>query len=344
LVKPLSKDEVGNTAQKLQGYQKELEQLKQAQKNINPKKLRPENQITWQGLATFINERMRLDDIAQTQTDLKQLLKKDANDWVIYKEANPSFFSRHKKKLLAAVAVLPILGLATHYALQVKNTEQLPPEPIPVVEMTLYSKDGLFGYKLDDSIAISAQFTTAESFENGQAKVSRNDSVFYIDETGGMVELIFALKPNHYYCDYPWNKTTYLGEIYRLQSHDSCQFIVIGLKYNIGGVAFTFEGEIRNDMPYFGLAKYENGNTYEGYFNEKGNRHIHGKFTYSDGGYYEGNIENNTAEGEGMLKFADGSYYKGHFENNKMNGSGALYAKNGRLDFSGTFKNDKFIK
>jgi len=141
-------------------------------------------------LATFINERMRLDDIAQTQTDLKQLLEKDANDWVIYKEAHPSFFSKHKKKLLVAVILLPLLGLATHYALQVKKTEPLPPEPIPVSEMTPYIKDGLYGYKLGDSIAITAQFTTAEPFDNNQALVSRNDSIFYIDESGKFISLL----------------------------------------------------------------------------------------------------------------------------------------------------------
>ncbi len=57
----------------------------------------------------------------------------------------------------------------------------------PRLTLKPFEYNNLYGYKLGDSIAIPAQFTSAAPFENNQAKVSRNDSIFYIDTIGNLV-------------------------------------------------------------------------------------------------------------------------------------------------------------
>jgi serine/threonine protein kinase len=48
----------------------------------------------------------------------------------------------------------------------------------------------LHGYKCKDSIIIAATYTETDDFKDGKARVSRNDSLFYIDESGKMIEFL----------------------------------------------------------------------------------------------------------------------------------------------------------
>ncbi|MEZ4915059.1 MAG: bifunctional serine/threonine-protein kinase/formylglycine-generating enzyme family protein [Chitinophagales bacterium] len=55
-------------------------------------------------------------------------------------------------------------------------------------------RSGLYGYKKGEEILIPARYTTAENFENGKGKVSVADSIYYIDTTGTMLELVSVEK------------------------------------------------------------------------------------------------------------------------------------------------------
>jgi hypothetical protein len=57
-------------------------------------------------------------------------------------------------------------------------------------EPVVIEQNGLFGYKEGDGIVIVPRFESAEAFKEGKARVSVNDSMFYIDETGKLLQLI----------------------------------------------------------------------------------------------------------------------------------------------------------
>jgi serine/threonine protein kinase len=98
----------------------------------------------------------------------------------------PSFFEKYKKTILIAIAsliVFPILILAVLFTIGTYATPDEETNATPIV----YQENELYGYKINDSIAIPAQFISAGPFENKQAKVSRNDSIFYIDTQGSLV-------------------------------------------------------------------------------------------------------------------------------------------------------------
>lgn len=52
----------------------------------------------------------------------------------------------------------------------------------------------------------------------------------------------------------------------------------------------------------------------------------YGKFTYSDGAYYEGDFHNDKMEGEGTLYYEiNRPAYKGNWVNDQFDGYGTLY-------------------
>ena len=66
-----------------------------------------------------------------------------------------------------------------------------------------------------------------------------------------------------------------------------------------------------------------------------------GRFTWSDGSYYEGNFEKDSIiEGIGIYHWNDGKYYKGEWKNNKMHGWGIFQWKDGK-QYIGEYKFDK---
>ena len=72
-----------------------------------------------------------------------------------------------------------------------------------------------------------------------------------------------------------------------------------------------------------GVYKYKNPYfQYEGEFVD-GVKHGKGKLIFSDGGFIEGNFENNQIMGEGMRQWGDGSQYIGNFKEGEMHGEGS---------------------
>lgn len=82
-----------------------------------------------------------------------------------------------------------------------------------------------------------------------------------------------------------------------------------------GGGSFT--GEFRADMWVRGVQVSENGNKYEGAFENK-RRHGKGAFTWTNGDTYIGHWKDGLANGEGVLTIK-GSVYVGTFVNGCIN-------------------------
>ena len=66
-----------------------------------------------------------------------------------------------------------------------------------------------------------------------------------------------------------------------------------------------------------------------------------GTMRYKDGRVYEGNWVKNNKEGEGCLSWPDGSKYWGHFENDQINGEGEFIWTNG-YHYKGNFVDGVF--
>ncbi|MBW7960585.1 hypothetical protein H3C65_03800 [Patescibacteria group bacterium] len=57
-------------------------------------------------------------------------------------------------------------------------------------DTSIFTEDGLYGFMKGKDIVIPARFESVESFQDGRAKVEVNDSTFYINESGKMIELL----------------------------------------------------------------------------------------------------------------------------------------------------------
>ena len=51
---------------------------------------------------------------------------------------------------------------------------------------------------------------------------------------------------------------------------------------------------------------------------------------------------NGVKQGHGKLTYSDGAYYEGDFNDDKMHGKGTLYYGPGRPAYSGGWENDQF--
>jgi hypothetical protein len=71
-------------------------------------------------------------------------------------------------------------------------------------------------------------------------------------------------------------------------------------------------------------------------------REGHGKFTYADGGVYEGHWENDEKSGYGRRSFSNGFKYHGSFKNGMKNGKGIFKGVTGRWCFA-VWENDQMV-
>jgi hypothetical protein len=97
------------------------------------------------------------------------------------------------------------------------------------------------------------------------------------------------------------------------------------------------EGSSRN---YSGKAQviYQNGDLYEGYFNE-GLREGIGLYTYKEtGNTYEGEWLKNKKHGIGKMLFANEGEYFGRFENGKRHGEGMFKYSKTKNIYSGSWQ------
>ena len=104
-----------------------------------------------------------------------------------------NFIAKNRKLLIGLIGLITLLIYWYN-----KNQEADTIEAPPVEEMCFLEPfediNQLHGYKCNDSIIISSTFTTADDFKDGKARVSRNDSIFYINEIGKMIEFISSIE------------------------------------------------------------------------------------------------------------------------------------------------------
>ena len=65
------------------------------------------------------------------------------------------------------------------------------------------------------------------------------------------------------------------------------------------------------------------------------------KYTWPDGGFYEGDYVNNIKEGNGKFKWSSGRIFEGEFKKGKPHGFGKL--KIGNMEFKVEFNNGKLV-
>jgi serine/threonine protein kinase/TPR repeat protein len=93
-----------------------------------------------------------------------------------------------KPKLIKYVAILLVIFFFGSISYNLLIPEDQMQEQTSIT-LDIFEDNGLFGYKLGDSIVISAKFTKAGRFTNGKALVEK-DSSYYIDSEGLWLETI----------------------------------------------------------------------------------------------------------------------------------------------------------
>ena len=85
--------------------------------------------------------------------------------------------------------------------------------------------------------------------------------------------------------------------------------------------------------------KYDEGDVYDGEWNDEGKRHGWGSLTFADGAKYVGSFSSGLFSG-GVLTLADGSRYEGEFANGKYQGYGVFTRADG-MKFEGQFSDGR---
>ncbi len=98
---------------------------------------------------------------------------------------------------------------------------------------------------------------------------------------------------------------------------------------SVDGDKFTYTGEIVNGMANgYGRAEYENGNKYEG--NWEDNKRVgSGTLNYSSNVNYVGNFDGDKLSGRGIMTWPDGDKYDGQYSNGLRSGKGVYTFKTG---------------
>ena len=101
----------------------------------------------------------------------------------------------------------------------------------------------------------------------------------------------------------------------------------------------TYEGNWLNNQPHGeGKEIFSDGSKFIGEF-ENGYKKK-GKFTWTDGSFYDGEIKDNVFEGYGRFRWKEGREYTGFWKNGKMHGKGTMNYLDG-AKYEGEFKEGK---
>ena len=99
----------------------------------------------------------------------------------------------------------------------------------------------------------------------------------------------------------------------------------------------------KKKYPEFLVKQYPSGEKYEGYVNNKGQKHGKGTYTWLNGDKYVGDWVNDKAKGQGIYYSREGWRYEGQFSNSVFHGLGTYYFENGKSK-KGTWKNGEYQK
>jgi serine/threonine protein phosphatase PrpC len=157
----------------------------------------------------------------QNDADTPEILATCESDLVV-ELITPKQKPRRKLPLMLMLLSILLIGAAyVAFSFWKEGKEEREMVAEPNLTLSLFKENKLYGYKLGDSIVIPPQFNSAEDFINGLAKVSRNDSVFFIDKKGDFQKLLSGQKINTN-IEFPQVETTHNQpeEQYRIISSD----------------------------------------------------------------------------------------------------------------------------
>ena len=95
------------------------------------------------------------------------------------------------------------------------------------------------------------------------------------------------------------------------------------------------------DLLERGPVRMENGAIYAGCWNNQNQRHGRGTQIWTDGSIYEGNWENDKANGKGRLIHGNGDYYEGEWKDDQANAFGLFVYSDGAT-YEGSWENNKY--
>lgn len=114
-------------------------------------------------------------------------------------------------------------------------------------EIKIFKKQGLYGYKIRDSIIIEPKYLIVTNFENDSAKVETKDSSFIINTKGEWLKTITISKSKGDKKRYKWNSKTVLK--------DNKEFMLMTSKV-LKNAFLKYDELVADDDPYF--FKYDN--------------------------------------------------------------------------------------
>lgn len=117
---------------------------------------------------------------------------------------------------------------------------------------------------------------------------------------------------------------------------------VLELKRNGNSILYTGE-KTNGNADGYGVGLWSTGGTYRGEWSAN-LRNGRGVYKWKDGELYDGEWIDDMRTGEGKYIWKDGHYYSGGWSQNKREGSGTIYYPNGKIQYQGLWKNDKFIQ
>lgn len=116
------------------------------------------------------------------------------------------------------------------------------------------------------------------------------------------------------------------------------------IEFKRNGYTINYTGEKQSDMANgYGVGIWSTGGIYKGDWKDN-LRFGKGTYTWKDGEIYDGQWSDDMRTGEGKYIWKDGQYYIGGWLNNKRDGYGIVYYPNGKVQYQGQWKNDKFIQ
>ena len=97
----------------------------------------------------------------------------------------------------------------------------------------------------------------------------------------------------------------------------------------------------KGNLPNVFIVTFSDGTTYEGQFNQNGIPHGRGKYRFSDGGSFDGELKKGITHGYGISILSDGSRYEGQFIEGRVEGQGVETLPDGSR-YQGFLKNNEY--
>ena len=154
--------------------------------------------------------------------------------------------------------------------------------------------------------------------------------------SGGKAKIPMWINSSDKYYRYAGNHTIEVEIIIyykeRIYSQELAFLGFESIKFNYGNAALSFKDADDIEDGYDkGKWTYSDGSSYEGEMLD-GEFHGKGKYTWASGDVYEGDWVIGERNGKGKFTFADGDIFEGYYVNGKRDGKGKYTFANGQVE------------